>query len=245
MSDGDRFHGFSLNPNIIATQFCIAIGLALSDIFIGSRWNRLVNLIFIAVSLLVIASTGVRAAWLSVVAMLFLMAKFRLRRQNFFQVVAALFFLSLVLWFSKDSVIFNTFFERLNNSDDGRLFLWNYYFDKSINNPFGYGFGFEEILGANSIIDGIRLPPHNAFLTASLYAGWAGFVIVIFRVFSILKFSFHKIDNNTLGFLLASTGMIVNLFFFGDLMADLSFGILFGAFCCAVNAGPSLSESKK
>jgi hypothetical protein len=120
--------------------------------------------------------------------------------------------------------------------DDGRLFLWVYYLDLLVRNPMGLGLGFETIAGSGSIIEGQRLPPHNALLQAGMYAGIGGVLVSVFlilRVGALISRIKRYLDRSEIsldlmGLTLAWCSIVISVMFAGLLQSDFNFSIVTG-----------------
>jgi O-antigen ligase len=79
------------------------------------------------------------------------------------------------------------FMDRFSESDDVRLYLWQYYLNVAMSNPLGIGFNYEQIFVPGDPYSSIRLNPHNAWLAALMYGGVGGLLSMMMTLITILK----------------------------------------------------------
>ena len=238
---GGRFQGLASNANIVATQSCIAIGLLLPKLlYPGISVLKKTSMIAYLLALCaVIVGSGVRAALvvLLVMLVLFIWMTIRLtvggllRTLGIAILAATVFGITLVAINSFE--LLQVMLERLE-SEDGRLLLWSYYGELLFSHPFGFGLGFESIVDTAVIQPGQRLPPHNSFLQAGMYAGFAGAVLSLillhqsFNAILRIKQAMHFITPpvELVGISLAWVSVVINLVFAGMYFANFNFTIL-------------------
>jgi hypothetical protein len=242
---GGRFQGLGSNANIAMTQTCLGLALLVPRIMYSpatmSLWEKTGLLIYGIAMCAIMAWTGVRAA-LVIWPLMFLMLlwlRFRFTTQGLIKNVSLFFKIALfaaLVWIA--STVMNmqqTLLERLG-TDDGRVFLWEHYFSLLLQNPMGFGLGFEAVAGTDSLVEGQRLPPHNALLQAGMYAGLGGVFVSFFLIFRMGAF-FSRIKRlvnlnrsstslDLMGLMLAWSSLLISVMFAGLLQADFSFSIL-------------------
>ncbi len=225
LSNGYRFQGFSSNPNIIAISF-------LSPLILLSYGSLIPLKPFYAIALkiifmIIIVSTGVRATILSIFIIYILNIILGLDKVKniFFNFVLLIFAFIFITFFDNEILLMIN--DRISNSDDGRFLIWSYYINYLLANPLGYGFGFESLLNADNIIPGLRLPPHNMFITAGLYGGFLAVFVVVYRLYIIVSFIKYRSNTNLLCLVYCNLAIAINLLFYGDIMSDFNFSILF------------------
>ena len=139
-------------------------------------------------------------------------------------------------------------------SDDGRLFLWQFYINLLWENPLGLGFGFEAIADTENIIPGQRLPPHNTLLQMAMYGGFVGLVVHLFVLGKVihtiawLRRAVHPamLSNSLQALILGWCALVVSLLFGGLIFIDHHFVILTALLLAAgARAVPSLGLSRE
>jgi len=253
MGIGARFQGLGNNPNIALTQTSIALALLLPRLVQPSslvpRWEKMALGVYAILLCMLMIWTGTRAV-LVMVPVMFIMLfwlRFRLTRfSNIFQQgnnLALLFILIIMiplLW--AGSVILEiqeSLLERmaggLEQSSTGRLFLWKFYFNQLMQNPMGFGLGFENIIETYELNKaGDRLPPHNAFLQAGVYAGIGGVLVSVYLILRIGCVFAHvkryldrsKISGELMGVIVAWSSLATSLMFVGMFQSVFSFAVL-------------------
>lgn len=234
-----RFQGLASHPNIVMTQSGIALALLIPRILQLSDekfWLR-VFLLFYAIALtVVIVWSGVRAA-LVIIPIVFIIAvwlRFRPTAQSLLAAVlsiakSSVFF--IFVWIVVSSMDLDEVLVERLKTDDGRLFLWVYYFKMLFENPFGLGFAFETIAGTDLVIEGQRLPPHNALLQAGMYGGFIAVIVSLFLLgkvgLAIARLRYRgRLSNELLGLILAWCTLVLALMVGGVISADYYFSIL-------------------
>jgi hypothetical protein len=186
-SFGARYQGLTSNPDMLATSSCIAIALLLPGFIDDIRRARPFAAIkgtYLFGLAGVIAWSGVRAmvfilllVMMANLALSFRFTKSGLRRFAYIVCAMAVIVMLVGVGLSHSGVV-NVIAERFHG-EDGRLFLWKFYWKTLLENPFGLGFGFESIVHSDQIVPGQRLPPHNTFLEMAMYGGWGGLLMHI------------------------------------------------------------------
>ncbi len=198
VSYGNRFQGLGTNPNMVATQGTIALSFLLPKIMdYVSRGKVKKSLLLIAYVLSLVSIilwTGVRAA-LIIVPMICIMSvwlrmKGGLKGQlmAIVMVLGVTFVMALALIIAAVLGLTDTMLDRVSNSEEGRSHLWIHYAGILMENPFGLGMAFETIADTHSIIERMRLPPHNSVLQTGMYGGFIAiflFLILVRRVFRL------------------------------------------------------------
>jgi hypothetical protein len=198
ISFGNRFQGLGTNPNMVAIQGSIALSFLLPKILdYVSRRKVKKSLLLIAYVLSLVSIilwTGVRAA-LIVVPMICIMSvwlrtKGGLKGQlmAIVMVLGVTFVIALAWIIAAVLGLTDTMLERVSDAEEGRTHLWIHYAGLLMENPFGLGMAFETIADTYSIsiIDRVRLPPHNSVLQTGMYGGFIAiflFLILVRRVF--------------------------------------------------------------
>lgn len=240
---GGRFQGLGSNANIAMTQTAIGLALLMPKILYPPLntplWKKAGLLLYGITMCVIMAWTGVRAAlviWPTIFLVL-LWLRFRFTGlgiiKNFALFSKIALFVALVWGASAFMDMQATLLERLEG-EDGRLFLWEYYFNLLVRNPMGFGLGFETIVGTDSIIEGQRLPPHNALLQAGMYAGIGGALVSVFlilRIGALIARLKRHLDRSQLsldlmGLTLAWFSLVVSVMFAGLLQTDFNFSIV-------------------
>jgi hypothetical protein len=247
---GSRFQGLASNPNIVAMQSTIAMCLIFPRLVLsGKHLLQKCALAAYAVSLFAIMMwTGVRA--LAVIfpsiLLIYLWMQSSFNKQGFLRgiKIAGLAGSCLGLFFVLiNSLEFTQVIQERFSGGDGRIFLWIYYSKLLLLNPVGFGLGFESIVDTDVSGLGLRLPPHNAFLQAGMYAGYVGAGLTLFLIYKVIgviirvkqaircKKPTHESDSVAL----AWCGLVINLMFAGMLLADFNFSILTGLLLAQVS----------
>lgn len=239
---GGRFQGLGSNANLAMIQTAIGLALLVPQVtnsVASPFWKRMLFIVYGIALCIVMAWTGVRATliiWPVMFAMLFWL-QYRPSKTNLtgniFLLLKIGLFVILGSLITDALDMHQTLIERLQGGD-GRLFLWERYSKLLIENPLGIGFGFDSIAQTDSIIDGQRLPPHNALLQAGMYAGVFGVLISLFLILRVvgliirIKLSSRKLDISPeiTGLILAWTSLIIAVMFAGLLNADYNFATL-------------------
>jgi hypothetical protein len=242
---GGRFQGLGSNANIAMTQTAIGLALLVPRILCATLdtplWKKAALLLYGSGMCAIMAWTAVRAAlviWPTIFLVL-LWLRFRFTGRGLIDNAALLaknaLFVALAWAASAFMDTQATLLERMQD-DDGRLFLWVYYLDLLVRNPMGLGLGFETIAGSGSIIEGQRLPPHNALLQAGMYAGIGGMLVSVFlilRVGALISRIKRYLDRSEIsldlmGLTLAWCSIVISVMFAGLLQSDFNFSIVTG-----------------
>ena len=233
---GGRLQGLSSNPNIVATTICISISMIIPDL-IEKRQKaekRFVKLLYAVILISLMLWTGVRAAIVSLVITMgsYIWLKFKLKRRTIGRVlIIVLSFMvavAVITWITGSFGPLSVMGERLTNSEDGRLWIWRYYSEILIDNPFGLGLGYENIVDVDPTGQNLRLTPHNTFLLAGIYAGLGGLIVnlqyvhlVIKKIYKSKKVGWMSTDVTCL--VLGWISLLVNMVFGGLMLGDYSF----------------------
>jgi len=240
LNGSGRFEGLASNPNIVMTQNGIALGLLIPRILQSAGgWSRYrAGLMLYAILLVAVTVwTGVRAALfiLPLVCLIAVWLRFRPSLQNLRMSVVRVFQFGLFFmgaWFIVSSIGLSAVLVGRLATEDGRLFLWIYYFNLLLEYPMGLGMAFETV--ADLSFDGLRLPPHNALLQAGMYGGVIGIVASIFMMGKIMQTiarlrQFVRpavMSTDVQGVFLAWCSLVMTLMFAGLFFGDFNFAIL-------------------
>ena len=256
-SNDQRFRGFSSNPNIIAIQSMVALGIFIPKLF-QINIGRPIFSIFITSSVVIVLTvallTGTRAALVVLVLLIssVILLHFRLKSSvdisSFLWGLLSFTILFVFFWAVFNTGIFDIIIYRANEGGDIRIQLWEFYSSKIFERPWGFGFGFESVIDVNNIFPPLRLPPHNFLLLSGIYGGIAGMVVVTYIIFRIMRLiisirhRFHEDTSNRIESLalawIANIGnMIFGGTFFGDYVNSMLMSLLLASVIRANVAG--------
>lgn len=172
--------GLTVNRNESGLTACLAYGLSLYALLYRRFFSRRVNFILVTISLLTVALSFSKGAWLLGLIASFLMILFRVSITRFIGstifVIVAMSFLPLSEIAFMDAVI-----SRFSNSSETNAYRLSYIIDSIIigtdNFLFGIGPGnYQEYTFANGYT--VTIDPHNSYLQTFAELGAFGFMIV-------------------------------------------------------------------
>jgi len=250
---GNRFVGLLGNANSVAFQCCVALPI-LSNLLLSRHdrskllWGfvKAILAIYGCAIFAMVFLTGVRAAMLSILIMLFVVISYLPYRQRLQFLAFGLVFGILGAVAGIDIGIFEVIQERLSQSD-GRMFIWEYYIEKLALNPLGYGLTFENVIDLTTIQNAsveytVRLTPHNTLLEAGVYSGLLGIILIIICLVAILQIVLSVLRRPFCGLnmwhksaCVAWIGLVVNAMFGSLLFGSWFFSILTAVILSAEN----------
>lgn len=213
MTKDGRMSIFDINQNMLGLNACFAIFVLLFYLLSKENLNVISKYIIggmIFMLILMLIKTGSRGAFLSFIAgiLIFLFSNKDISNRKKYLLIFffILFFISLWLFFLKDSVLFQRLVTSVNDGDlSNRDLIWINLFDIISNNyTFGIGVtGYEKIVGKES--------PHNVFIEVLCYSGVIGLILFIKFLYKIGRECFIMVKNNILPFVLFvnSLGLIL------------------------------------
>lgn len=238
---GGRFQGFSSNANTTAFLTIIAISLLTPEIF-NKNNSWLKRTFFVAYCLalfIVLIWTGSRGGLLSIIIIIMLSIWFSFSMTingiiNILVTILTCFFAFTIVMYGSDHFdIFHVLLERLDH-EDGRLFLWKYYFEIFLSNPLGLGIGYETIADSTGINGIDRLPPHNFLLHSAMLAGLPGLIVTLLFIYLIFSkvqslkiiIAPQKVPPTLLSLYFAWITILFNMIFGGFIFGNFIFSII-------------------
>jgi len=189
-----RFEGLTSNPFQVAITNLVAISFLWVFALYYFNRNKIINftllLVYIGGLTYIIFLTGVRSAfivlaYIFLAGLLFFYKQARNKKKLTF-IVAILLIGTTLMGAYKVLPVMSRESMAFRFGDQDRLEIWKYFIGVSLENPFGVGFNFEQKYGYKTpYFDSDRpnrpdFPPHNNFLTASVYGGILSFLCLIF-----------------------------------------------------------------
>lgn len=250
---GLRFQGLGSNANIVSVQSSIAIALLLPKLLYAKfpLWKKAGFAAYLLGLCSIMVWTGVRAGLvvLPVIFLLLVWVLFSPTITGMFRILGMLVFaggfVGLVSVVADSLGALEMLTERLG-TEDGRLFLWQHYAGLLLQNPFGFGMGFESIVDTALVVKDQRLPPHNTLIQAGMYAGFAGVGVSLFIIGRMLivlasirrAMQFVPVSPELIGLGLAWASLVTSVMFGGLLNGDFNFTILTGLLFAGVSMLP-------
>ena len=248
--ESGRLFLFGSNPNNLGCLMCLSAAIIL-DVWIIKDYFKLKFLRYSFAVLLipiiqVIFATASRTAFLAL-AIVIILAFSITPTKRIITKVFYIFVLVAIIYFVYQSLAdYETLYLRvveMGETEDytsGREGRWQMLFNVALQNPLGMGqTGFAKIaksIMSSSDIDGMA-SPHNVFLEVLLYTGFAGFIIMSYFWFHVIKktWLFYKGNKDLLLVLLMSVLLVQMLL--GQILIFRTAWIVFG-----IIAGINLQE---
>lgn len=219
-----RYVGTFIDPNYFATFQSVVLVILIS-IFIDkkkTKFSGILLLLLIILTILSIILSFSRGAYLQLIICLVIFILYKYKKNivklsfYFFGFIILLYvFIQIISKYFADSKWISrlSFSEIVEKGGSGRTDIWLNAIQKTIDNPFGYGWGSEvQINGIGS---------HNIFIEALVQFGVPGLIIFVILYLTFIKeiFSILKYSSSSLEIGIALSGIIM-------LIASLTLGIL-------------------